>query len=515
MSGVDRNVTSPVSVRPRVSFSEALTVLMQQLPAERVDQDWVARLAVSHGTWPPEFKWLRMGFSRYPHLPEVVIRPVSTQEVATVLAWASAHGVYVIPFGGGSGIVGGSLPPPNSVVLDLKALDRLDVDPGAALADAGAGLSIAELEEALNRIGFTAGHFPQSFFSATVGGMVATNGIGQFSGRYGRMEDIVAGLEVVLADGRVINIRRTPKSSTGPSLNHLFVGSEGTLGVVTRATLRIWPLPSVRRFVSYCFPDTPAGLQALRDMIWRGVSPAVVRLYDEAEAASYYSMLGRDDWRGRRALLIIGSEGEPEMVEAELAVCERVFHAGGGANLGVAPAELWWERRFDTGGMLARNLEAGGVADAIEVGASWSTLEEVWRRMRAAAEPLCTDVHCHFSHIYPEGASIYVIFYARAEDGSDRTAIQLYRTILSRLLTAARAAGGQTSHHHGVGLAKIPWLQQELGAGFTIWQDLKRVLDPASVLNPGVLGLGHRRGDLFSVPPLEEGEGHGEPVPSA
>lgn len=467
----------------RSERSEALiNDLKQAIGDSRVLCDPISCMVASRGTWPVELKWLALGTKR--PRPVCVARPADTEQVSRVLRVASAHRAPVIPYGGGSGIVGGSIPVEGSIVLDLKGLRSVRLNRVNQEVTAGAGWTWAHLEEMVAREGYTTGNFPQSIHSATVGGMVATNGIGTFSTKYGKIEDMVVALTAVLADGTVINPSKAPRASTGPDLKRLFIGSEGVLGVVTEVTMRLWQAPEFRRIEGYAFPSTPHGLRALREILHKGLSPALVRLYDEEESEHF---LGVTEIRRGEALLILGHEGLRELARLELDLCRPIVEAHGGRYLGTRPGDVWLKSRFSTERMVSANASAGVVSDAIEVAAPWECLEAVWRRMKEAVADVCFRVEAHFSHVYPTGGSVYVIFYARA--GSDEEAIPLYHSIVEKLLRASLSAGGNTSHHHGIGTAKVGPFVEELGPAYEVLVRLKEALDPLGLLVPGNLGL--------------------------
>jgi len=372
--------------------------------------------------------------------------------------------------------------------VDLKRLDNVHINDTNQTVTAGAGVIGWHLEETLDASGYTLGHFPQSMNSACLGGLIATASTGTFSGRYGRMEDMLVGMEAVLPNGSILTTPPIPRRSVGPNLNHLFIGSEGALGIITRATLQIWPKPETRRWAVYTFPDTHHGYEAVRQMVRGHESlPALVRLYDEAEAAGRIRHFGYPDGQ---ALLILGFEGSREFTAWQEAAAGQVCLASQGVSRGEAAALHWHRYRFDTSAMLRCNQTPGGAADALEVSAPWDRLEKVWRAMRNVLEPLCYQVHCHFSHVYPAVGSVYVIFYAHAEQDTPQAAIQLYQRCLKTALEVCLSEGGSLSHHHGIGRAKHLWMEAEhTPVGFELLRSLKQVLDPQHLVNPGVLGL--------------------------
>lgn len=457
--------------------------LKTALGASSISTDPDDLLAASHGTWPVEVKLERLGRLQQ-QTPRCVASVTSAEDVAAVLHIAARHHVPVLPLGGASGIVGGFRTVPGAISVSLGRLQRFELDSVSMTAWVGAGVTVQQLEDWLQERDFTCGHFPQSMRLATIGGMVATNGTGTFSTKYGRMRDMVQGLEVVLADGRCITTQLGPDASTGPDLNHLFIGSEGTLGVITAVQLQVWPIPECRLMTAFSIPSTERGLEALRQIVARGLRPALVRLYDEAEAEGLWRAVQAPTGNG---LLILGQDGHTEAAQLDMRICREILEGLGVEHAGDAPANHWFAHRFDWIHIPETNNQPGGIADAIEVSASWSRLPDVWNATREAITPLSTRVESHVSHIYHVGGSVYIIFYAQARD--DAEAIDLYGEILDRLLRASLQAGGTVSHHHGVGTAKVRWLREQLGPGYDVLQDLKQALDPNGILSPGILGL--------------------------
>lgn len=453
-----------------------------------VSRSPVTRLAYARDAYPVAIRQVLHGTERYE--PDAVAWPTSAGEVAAVLAIARRHGLEVVPYGAGSGIVGGALAGPGSLVLDLKRLSRfIDLDPVAMTATVEAGILGKELEDILNAEGFTCGHYPQSLFSSTVGGWVAHRGVGTFSTRYGKIDDLVLGLQVVLADGTVVDAKPEPQSAAGPDLKRLFLGSEGTLGIITRVTLQVYPLPEARRFVGFGCRTFAEGLDAVRHMVQAGYRPAAVRLYDPIEARE---RLGIDP--GSTDSLLIGIvEGPPALVDATMAAFGEVARARGLTDVGDGYARQWLESRFSTARLVTTNESPTGIADALEVANGWSRLGETYERMKAAMEAAVGGglVYGHASHFYHSGANLYMIFHAvadRAEEVETR-----YRAVLSAAFDACLATGGTLTHHHGVGIGKRDYMPAELGpGGYELLARVRDALDPDGILNPGKLTLGGR-----------------------
>lgn len=458
--------------------------ISEQCPQTEILTQPEERLIYSHGCYPREYKWMLQG--AYPYLTDGVLRPADAKEISKILRLAVQYNIGVIPYGGGSGIVGGTIPYDGQIVIDTKRIRHFSINPVNGTAVGGCGLSGAEFENLLNERGYTCGQYPQSFQSACMGGMVATRAVGTFSTKYGKMDDMVTSLEVVLPDGDILSTHKAPKRSTGPELNQLFLGSEGVYGIVTSVEMRIYPVAEKRIFKAYTFPQTEEGLSAIRQFIQQGFRPAVVRLYDEVEAKGRISQYG---FEKGFALLILVFEGNSEMIELESRLTDEICRANGGRPKHTQVAEEWFNTRFSTKKMLDYDAIRGGTADAIEVAAPWDCIATVWKEMRKALAPYCEVVDCHFSHVYHTGASVYVIFHAKT-GGDDKAGEQRYLDCLHIALETSLKYGGNVSHHHGVGTAKAEYLVQEHGAaGVKVMKAIKDALDPDGILNKGVLGL--------------------------
>jgi alkyldihydroxyacetonephosphate synthase len=414
-------------------------------------------------------------------LPEAVARPGTSSEVAAVLAACSDAGVPVTPAAGRSGVCGGAMPVHGGVVLDLRGLTGpVSVDDVSLVADVGAGTFGDVLEAELREgHGLTVGHRPQSVAISTVGGWLACRSAGQYSTRYGKIEDMVVGLDVALADGRVLHTGGAPRAATGPDLTQLFVGSEGTLGVITGARLRLHPAPPVERRAAYRFDTFSGGIEACRQILRRGARPAVLRLYDVAESQQSFGEAGN--------LLVVLHEGDGALVDATMAVVTE--ECGGADALGPGPVDRWMAHRDDA--YDADDLDRLGlVGDTMEVAVRWSAAAELYETVTSALRQVDGTVWAssHLSHAYGDGACLY---FSMAGEGDG-----WYVAAWDAAAAAVLASGAALSHHHGVGLAKARFLADALGAAHGVLADLKRALDPAGVLNPGKLGLPDPFGDV-------------------
>ena len=464
-----------------------LSSLRALLPDGAVSTDAADLAAHSHDWWTLALLRERRG-DDVPR-PAAVVRPASPQDVSAVLRWAAETRTPVVPFGGGSGVSGGVEAIDGSIALDVRGLDQVvSLDETALTVTARAGIGGAVLEAWLDERGFTLGHFPQSIDISTLGGWIAARSAGQKSARYGRLEDLVLGLEVVLPGGRIVRLDPQPASAAGPDLARVFIGSEGTLGVVTEATLAIRRAPAVVAHGAYAFASFAAGLEAVRAVAQDELRPAVMRLYDETDVGIAF----RDaPDRPEGSLLVLRFEGDTLADDEERAVRKRVEDAGG-RDLGPALAERWWEHRNDAVGtfrqiMLKEMLGPSAAVDTMEIAGMWP-VDDLYASVRRALGGHADVVGCHASHPYAQGACLYFTFVFIG--ASNEAALEArYRAAWAEAAEATLAGGGTITHHHGVGVLKAPWLARELGEGFEVLRAIKRAIDPAGIMNPGKLGL--------------------------
>ena len=433
----------------------------------------------SRDWWPQAMIWALDG--QVPARAGAVVSPTSAEEVGAVLAVCNEAVIPVTAAAGRSGVCGASVPLHGGVVLDLCGLSGIvDVDGTSLVLDVAPGTFGDHLEHELRREhGVTLGHWPQSVALSTVGGWLACRSAGQLSTRYGKIEDMVLGLDVALADGRHISTGGAPRAAVGPDLNQLFVGSEGTLGIITGARLRLHPAPVHERRGAYAFASFEDGLDAMRRILQRGGTPAVLRLYDAVEADRTYKT-------GDRALLLVLDEGEAAAVDATMElvaeVCREAEPRRPGARRALAGAP---QRRRRAGGPDLAGLRGGH-----DGGGRPLARPAVHLRRRRSRPSKAVDgtlaASAHQSHSYTDGACLYFTFAAKTEpDDRDR----YYREAWDAGTRAVLAAGGALSHHHGVGLNRGRFVAEALGPAFEVLVATKAALDPNGILNPGKLGL--------------------------
>jgi alkyldihydroxyacetonephosphate synthase len=359
-----------------------------------------------------------------------------------------------------------------------------------------AGTFGPDLEREVAIPGLTVGHFPQSFDISTVGGWVACLGAGQFSTRYGKIDEMVVGLEVVLADGSVIRTGGAPAAAHGPDITSMFVGSEGTLGIITRVWLRAHDIAPIRRKAAYSFPSFAAGAKAMREAVRADATPAVLRLYDATESQRSH---GGD---GMNCTLIVLDDGVQEIVDATLRVVDRCARANGGTDCSVERVDHWLAHRNDTSGLQALTKK-GFVIDTMEVAVAWAEIDAVYDNVctKTSAVAGARSVSAHISHSYLDGACIYFTFVGQISsrditDASTDEHQALYLAMWDAAQRAALNAGGNLSHHHGVGLNRGRFMRESMGEAFNVLVAMKQALDPQDLLNPGKLGLPTQRGTL-------------------
>jgi alkyldihydroxyacetonephosphate synthase len=486
------NATLPDSCLP-ATVREALEAAVG---ASNVTSDQLARVGHTRGWSTPDLLRLRSGDAS--DAPDAVVFPSSQDDVLRVLEICTEHRVAVVPFSGGTSVVGGLTPVRDAfdavIALDLRQMDAMtSIDTESRTATLQAGMRSTRAEALLGEQGFTLGHFPQSYEGASIGGYAATRAAGQASAGYGRFDEMVVGLVLATPRG-TITLGTAQKSAAGPDLRELVMGSEGTLGVITEVTVRVHPAPEVRVYDGWRFDAFEQGAAALRTLMQDGPVPTVVRLSDETETAVNLADPGGSSDGGSGGsggcLAIAGYEGATEEVASRRAAASAVIGAAGGQALGTAPGEAWRAGRFLAPYLRDSLLDKGAFVETLETATFWSNLAHVRAEVTTALTAILTDagtppvVMCHISHVYETGASLY--FTVLCAQGDDPIA-NWHRAKLSAS-AAIRAAGATITHHHGVGTDHRDTYAQEIGPlSVEVLRAVKNTLDPAGILNPGVL----------------------------
>ncbi len=493
-----------VNLPPSALPSAAREALAAVVGAEHLLDDDAARHERAAGRSYLDLLRLRAG--RLDEAPDAVVLPADADQVEAVLRVCSTRGVAVVPFGGGTSVVGGVRPVRGRhaavVALDLRRLDRLlAVDPVSLTAVFEPGVRGPAAEALLAGHGLTLGHLPQSYEHASLGGYAATRSAGQASTGYGRFDELVTAVEVRTPAGP-LRLGRGAASAAGPDLLGLLVGSEGAFGVVTSVTVRVRPVPAVRRYEGVFFRSWAAGCAALRELEQGGTAPDVARLSDPDETRVQLALAGTGGAKGRlgRAVLaargyrggclaVLGWEGEPGVVRARRRATIATAKAHGGFAVGTSVGQRWAAGRFDGPYLRDDLLDAGVLVETLETSATWSELDRTREAVRAALQHALAGtpptVMCHVSHLYRNGASLYFTVLARQDADDPEGQWQRAKEAASAAIVAA---GATITHHHAVGTDHRAHLPAEVGElGVAVLRAVKGVLDPAGVLNPGKL----------------------------
>jgi alkyldihydroxyacetonephosphate synthase len=490
--GTDAKTTVPLDevTLPEPALDGALLAdLRARLGEEHVRTDHKTRVRHTRGKSTPDL--LRMRGGDASDAPDAVLLPADHDQVQDLVCWCSEHRVALVPFGGGTSVVGGLAADRDGfagvVALDLSRLTRLvDVDPESHTAVLEAGLLGPEAEALLAEHGMTLGHFPQSFEYASIGGFAATRSSGQASAGFGRFDSLVVGLRVATPLG-TLELGSAPANAAGPDLRQLVLGSEGAFGVITSVTVRVRPVPRVRVYESWRFETFTDGAAALRTLTQERIAPTVLRLSDEAETA--INLADPDTVGGENAggcLLVAGFEGTEEYVERARAVVTEKLTGLGGRPLGEQGGEAWARGRFHGPYLRDSLLDVGVLVETLETATFWSNLSTLYAGVKAALTAALENaiVLCHISHVYETGASLYFTVAAKQADDP----LAQWAVAKSAASDAMIAAGATITHHHAVGRDHLPWFAREVGpVGVEMLRAVKQRIDPAGVLNPGIL----------------------------
>jgi alkyldihydroxyacetonephosphate synthase len=495
-----------VRLEPSALSAQAGAALHGLLGEEGVRTDHGERVLHAAGKGYPDLVSLRAGEPE--GAPDTVLYPEHPEQLRAVLELCARHSLAVVPFGGGTSVVGGVAPLRGEheavVALDMRDLAALrGLDRESQIVKVQAGMRAAELERELARRDLTLGHFPQSFEYVSLGGCAATRSAGQASTGYGRFEEMVLGLSLVAPAGAV-ELAAVPASAAGPELRRVLVGSEGTLGVITELALRVRRAPAVALYEGVFFESFAAGTQALRALAQEHAGADVARLSDERETNMSLALAGKGGVKGRlgRAYLglrglgdgclaILGFEGEAESVERRRSLALRIVRHHGGLPVGRSPGRAWVEGRFAAPYLRDELLTHGVMVETLETATVWSNLERLHRTVGEAiagaleAQGTRGLVMCHVSHLYETGASLYFTFLALQREGHE---IEQWRALKRAASEAIVEGGGTITHHHAVGRDHAEWLEREVGSGgIAMLGALKRELDPTGIMNPGKL----------------------------
>ncbi|MCL2000784.1 MAG: FAD-binding oxidoreductase [Planctomycetes bacterium] len=444
--------------------------------ANSVDLYWISRMWADRG--------------EYPATADVIVRPGCAEETAKIMVIANYYKIPVTTWGGGSGSQGGALAVAGGMILDTKRMNKVvEYNPESMTVTVEAGMNFMQLEYYANEHGHSLMHYPSSLTCGTVGGFIAHNGIGVLSTKYGKIDDMCLSMEVVLANGDIIRTLPVPKHSSGPDLSAIFLGSEGTLGIVTKATFRLFDMPEVRKFRAFLFKDLTTGIAFGREVL-KKMKPSVMRLYDQAETASIIKKVLGVAKEG--VFMNLALEGLAEVVAIEERHMLEICRGFGGQDLGSEYGEKWWEHRvtfFYPPHLLDVPL-MHGTMDSV---ATYSNIEKIYWAMKHAVEDNFAFAKvrfiAHFSHWYDWGCIIYDRFIIEKPPQDPEEALYLHNSIWNAGVRAALANGGVVNDHHGVGLKLGHLMKEQYGPTMQVLQGLKKSLDPNGILNPYKMGV--------------------------
>lgn len=489
--------------------------ILQRIPKSRlsrqalVSTDPLVRLLHSRGQSFPNYVDLHTGHINT--FPDGVAYPMSNEDVVSLLQYARRNGIQLIPYGGGTSVVGHidvirSRTP--VLTIDMNRMNRLiDLDAQSQLATFYAGVAGPDVEAQLRAHGFTLGHYPQSFEYSTLGGWVATRSSGQQSLRYGRIEKLFAGCRMQTPIGE-LRVPAFPASAAGPDLRELVLGSEGRFGIITEACVRISPIPEQEEFHAVFFPDFSHGIEAVRQMLSAGLQLCMLRLSTASETATTLALAGHERLIGamerflsirglgdNKCMLLLGFSGGSKLVRPNRGEALNITHKLGGVQVGKTFGAQWHKNRFKTPYFRNTLWEMGYGLDTLETAIDWGKtpqmIEQIEASIHQAISQFGEKVHIftHLSHVYPTGSSVYTTFLFRlAEEPEDTLA--RWRAMKSVASAVITSLGGTISHQHGVGTDHIPYLASEKGAvGMSIISTLCRQFDPKGIMNPGKLVL--------------------------
>lgn len=447
-----------------------------------IDYFWLPRMLIDRGQVPP--------------LPDYVVAPNTVNELSRVVKLANLHKIPLVPWGGGSGTQGGTMPVYGGISVDMKRLNRLvEINETSYTVTAQAGINGYDLECALNEKGFTMPHYPASVHSATLGGYLACRGSGTVSTKYGKAEDMVLAMEVVLPNGDVIRTLPVPNHAAGPGLLQLFVGAEGSFGIITEATMRLERLPEERRFRSFLFPDMKSGMEAGRRIMLDRLQPLVIRLYDEPSTIkTVRRVLGTDVDHG--SYMVIGFDGWRDVVDAQERLAFNICEELGGEDLGEEHGRHWWEHRYDFY-FSPKALDLPWMFGTLDTVCTYEKLLPLYYAKKKALEETYKQwdlfYYAHFSHWYPWGVMSYDRFIIENPPQDADEALALHNEIWDLAVRVNLEYGAVLNEHHGVGLKLARHVRGQYGSAFQVFEGLKNSLDPHNILNPGKMGFGPTR----------------------
>jgi len=471
---------------------EILNELSSIVGEENVVVADIDKDAYSVDVWCVSRLWADRGLMK--KLPEFVVLPSTNEQVSSVIKLANKFKIPLTPRGGGAGGLGGGLPFSGGIVVDVKKLDKIiSLDETSLNVTVQTGIMQIDLENYLNYRGYTLNHLPASIYCSTLGGFLSTRGSGVLSSKYGKIEDMVLSLKVVLPTGEIIDTLPVPEHSVGPRMEFFFIGAEGTLGIITEATLKVAYLPEVRKFRGLLFKDLHSAIEASREVMINRLQPCVLRVYDEEDTQVVVRKeLGINVEHG--SYVVIGFDGFKNIVDAQEGMAMKIFKKYGMSDLGEESGKHWWDHRYDPyypPHTLESKRHLYGVIDTIT---THDKIENLYLSMKKVIEEKFKKWNiifgAHFSHWYEWGASVYPRFIIEKPPKDPHEFLKLNNAIWDTAIEIILANGGVLSEHHGIGLQLAPYMKRQYREAFKVLESLKKSLDPNGIMNPATLGFG-------------------------
>ena len=447
-----------------------------------IDVMWIPRMYIDRGLEPP--------------LPDFVVLPKTAEQVSKIVKLANQYRVPLTPWGGGSGSQGGIMPVYGGITMDLKRMNAIiNVDKDSQTVTAEGGIIQYDLEAALNAMGYSLPHIPASIHSATLGGSIACRGSGVVSTKYGKIEDMVLQLEVVLPNGDIIETLPVPNHASGPGIVQLFVGAEGSFGIITKARLRIEKVPEERRFYAYLFDSFEDGFEVGKRLMLERINPTIIRLYDErATIKTIQKLLGDDIDHG--CYIVIGLDGKKEQIDLHEKQMLEICDSYSGKTLTTEHAWNWWNRRY-TFHYPKHNLDLPFLFGTMDTICTFDNLLNLYNTKKRVLEEKYAkwnlEYIAHMSHWYLWGTMVYDRFVVEKPPRDPDEALELHNEVWNTAVRTSIECGGIINEHHGVGLKLARFMREQYGPAFQVIEGLKNSLDPNNVLNPGKMGFGPTR----------------------
>lgn len=439
--------------------------------------------------WLPQM-WLDQG--ELPQKPDYIVRPKNAQEISDILKVANNYRIPVTPWGGGSGSQGGALPIFGGIIVDTKRMNRIiEIDEKSLTVTAEAGINGQQLEWAVNEKGLMLPHYPASANCATLGGYLSPRGTGTISTKYGKAEDLVLRIQVVLPDGHILRTPVVPQHASGPDFYRLFLGAEGTFGVITEATMQLDYLPECRLLRAVLFDDLSNALEAGRQIMTKRLDPFVIRLYDPRSTASRIKKILGYELEG--AYMVLGFDGDKDIAALQERKAMEIIHTFGAQDLGREPGESWWNQRYDFY-YPPKNLKLPWMYGTTETVTTYDKIENLYFAEKKAVEEGFKDWDIdfigHFSHWFHWGVMVYARFIIRNPPDNAKEAVRLHNRVWNTAMTAVLENGGMVNEHHGVGLKLSRFMRRQYGDAWPLLERIKKTLDPNGIMNPGKVGFG-------------------------